>query len=54
MLIQREEWYQLNDFIDYNLYLYIMAIFLIASLGVCMQFKYFFKDMKENDYDKIE
>jgi len=47
-LIDNKEWPQLKVLIDYKLYMYLFLAFALGCVGVCFQYKNYFKDIKED------
>jgi hypothetical protein len=50
-LIERNEWWQVSNMIDYRFYLYLVFAFILGLIGTCHQYKSYFKDIREDDYE---
>lgn len=53
-LIERNEWWQVNKMIDYRFYLYLCLALILGLVGTCHQYKSYFKDIREDEYDKLD
>lgn len=53
-LIERNEWWQVNNLVDYKFYLYLTFAFVLGNCGAWYQYKTFFKDIRNDEYIKSE
>lgn len=55
-LIERAEWPQVESMIGYRIYLYLLFSFILGCIGSCYQYRFYFKDIKDDystEFQKI-